>query len=220
MTADVSAAGGAAEERPTLALLQRWHGGDTAAFELLVARHLPWLRSYVQRRIGAVLRARGQTEDYVQEAVIDALKCAPRFRIAEEDQFRALLGRIVENVLKDENDRHRALRRSLEREAPLPSDTVLDLDAPRRQVTRPSSAAERSERQAWLRLALECLDADDRKLILLREWESLSFAELGKELDTTADGARMRFNRAVLRLAEKLAQLRGGRVREAVARES
>jgi RNA polymerase sigma-70 factor (ECF subfamily) len=201
----------------TEVLLRAWHGGDERAFERLVARHLPWIRAHVQRRLGRFLAGRAEPEDYVQEVVIDALRYGPRFHLGDEDQFRALLGRIVENVLRDENDRHRALRRAMDREQPLARDSVLELDGPRRHVTRPSEAALRSERQAWVRLALECLPTDDRRLIVEREWEDRSFADIAAQLGTSEDAARMRFNRAVLRLAEQLARLRGGRVMEALA---
>src|SRR5262245_24795818 len=109
----------------TATLLRRWHSGDSAAFEDLLVRHLPWLQAYVHGRLGDLLRAHGETGDYVQEALIDALRYGPRVVVADDDQFRALLGRIVENVLRDENDRFRAKKRGHCRPRELPADSVL-----------------------------------------------------------------------------------------------
>jgi len=191
----------------TILLLQRWHAGETAAFEALLVRHLPWLQTYVHRRLGHLLRTRGETADYVQEAMIDALRYGPRVVVKDEDQFRALLGRIVENVLRDENDRFRTKKRDAGRERELPADSVLDLDAPKRDVTRPSQAAAREEERAWLRLALECLPPLERRLILRRDFEDAAFAELGVELGLAEDAARMRYRRAVVKLAERMEQI-------------
>ena len=195
-------------------LLQRWHAGETKAFEALLVKHLPWLQSYVHRRLGHLLRARGETGDYVQEAMIDALRYGPRVVVADEDQFRALLGRIVENVMRDENDRFRSKKRDVGRERELPADSVLDLDAPRKDVTRPSEVASREEERAWLRLALECLPTTERRLIMLRDFDAVSFAEIGRQFDLAEDAARMRYRRALLKLAERLEQVQ----REGVAR--
>jgi DNA-directed RNA polymerase specialized sigma24 family protein len=61
-------------------------------------------------------------------------------------------------------------------------------------------------------LALELLEAEDRKLILGREYENRSFVDVGAELGMTANAARMRWVRAVARLAEVMRELRAGRL--------
>ena len=60
----------------------------------------------------------------------------------------------------------------------------------------------------------------DREVILLREWENHSFAEIGGQLGITEDAARMRFHRALARLAEKIQLLRGGRIEEVLNERS
>jgi len=192
----------------TVELLRRWHEGDREALAAIVERELPWLRAHVHRRLGPQLRRRGETEDYVQEALIDALRYGPRFVVADEARLRALLGRIVENTLRDQVERHEAQKRDVGREEPLPSGSVLDLDTGR--VTRPSEAAAAREAEAWVRLALELLDPEDRRAILMREWEGRSFPEIGAALGVGENAARMRFQRALPRLAGKVRELRKG----------
>ncbi len=194
----------------TVVLLRQWHAGDRQALEHLVARELPWIRNYVHGRLGKLLRARGDTEDYVQEAMLRVLCYGPRFATGNRQAFRHLLGRIVENSLRDQVDWHGAERRALAKERPVPSDSVLHLDQPLQSVTRPSEVVARKEQQAWVALALELLEPDDRQVIRLRQWEGLPFAEVAERLGLPEDTARMRFKRALPRLARKLEQLQSG----------
>ena len=77
-------------------------------------------------------------------------------------------------------------------------------------MTRPSEAASRREDTEWVRLALELLPAADRDVLRLREWEKLSFEQVGERLGVGANAARMRFARALPKLADKVAALRRG----------
>jgi RNA polymerase sigma factor (sigma-70 family) len=200
------------ENPPLHDLLQRWHAGDDGALAQLVEACLPWLRNHVERRLGAFLRERGEAADYLQDALLDFLRDGPRFQIRDERQLRGLLARVVENTLRDKNDWFRAKRRHLGGDRSLGEDSVLDLQSGLLLTSTPSRAADREERRAWVRLALELLDPEDRKLIFGREYEQRSFAELGAELGIAADAARMRWNRAMARLGKTMLELRSGRV--------
>ncbi|MBI5853295.1 MAG: sigma-70 family RNA polymerase sigma factor [Planctomycetes bacterium] len=195
----------------TRILLLRWHAGDRQAIDTLLARDLPWIRDLVRARLGPLLRARGETMDYVQDAIFDVLGYMPRFVTTDRARFRALVAKIIENHLRDAHDHHSAARRSPARERPVPTDSVLDLDRPQATVTQPGSVAERHEREAWVRLALELLETEDRQVLLLRQWQGLEFADIGAQMGLSADGARMRFQRALPRLAQKLESLHAGR---------
>ena len=199
-----------ADGSETLDLLQRWQAGDRAALDALIQRDLPWIRARVHHRLGALLRARGETEDYVQEAMLEVLHYGPKFASESLHRFRALLARIIENMLRDRNDWYRAKRRTISREQPLPSDSILDLDRPDRSVTRPSVDAGRRETESLVRLALELLEPDDRKVLLLRQWDELSFPEIATQMGIAPDAVRMRFRRALPKLAQKVAALRLG----------
>jgi RNA polymerase sigma-70 factor, ECF subfamily len=199
------------DESETLRLLVAWHAGDRGALQELIARDLPWIEQHVRRRLGPLLRARGDTQDYVQDAMIEVLQYGPRFVSTSQSRFRNLIARIIENTLRDRHDWYKAKRRALSRERPMPADSVLDLDNPELSVTRPSEHAQRHERDALVRLALELLDPEDRKVILLRQWNEMSFPDVGAELGISADSARMRFTRALPRLGQKVVELRSGK---------
>lgn len=200
----------------TEVLLQRTHGGDDGALHALLVVNFDWIRQRVRDRLGPLLRQRGQTDDYLQDVVLDLLRNGPHFVVRDQQRFRALLCRIVENVLTDQwHWMHRQCR-SIERERPLP-DAVLDLDVPAQTGTRPSEAAVRAEERQWLHLALELLPAVDRRVLWLREWEGQSFAAIAAAVGIGEDAARMRFARAVQRLGQKLELLRTGNLDRALA---
>lgn len=194
----------------------RLHGGDDSALHQLVAEHLPWIEAHVRKRLSAEARRDGDTQDFVQEALLDVLRDGPRFAIDDPSAFRALLARIVENNLIDRVRYLHREQRDCRRQRALPSDSVLVLDGAQRSVTEPPVHAERNEQQAWLRLALELLEPDDREAIRLRDWEGLTFAQFGERLGLSGEAARKRYERALPKLAEKLDQLRRGQWRDSL----
>jgi RNA polymerase sigma-70 factor (ECF subfamily) len=196
----------------TTALLHRWHAGDEAALHELLEQHLPWIRIHVRQRLGPALRAKEETSDLVQDALIEFLRYGPRFEVANEAHLRFLLGRVAENVLRDRHDYFTRLRRKAAREEPLGDDSVLVLDGSAREATQPDAALEKKQWQAWVRLALELMEPEERAILVMREWEELEFAEIGSRLSIAPDAARMRFQRALPRLADKIRQLQRGSI--------
>lgn len=196
----------------TRELLVRWHDGDEAALSALVQQDLAWIEGRVRQRLGPLLRKRHDTQDIVQITLLEVLRYGPRFVLSDRGQFRALLARMVENALRNQADHEGAARRDARRErSPSSADSVLTLDvaAPH---TQPDEAAARSELQAWIRLALELLDPDDRDVIVWRQYQELSFAAIGERMGIAENAARMRFARALPKLAAKLDAIRAGRL--------
>lgn len=208
-----------ADRSQTTDLLLRWHAGERAALETILERDMPWLREYVRRRLGPVLRRGGETQDFVQDAVISVLQYGPRFVVADHDQFRALLGRIVTNMLRDEHDWLTAARRDLRREQAIPTASSVHLDFASVSATQPGDAAAASEERTWLRVGIELLQPEDRRVILLRDFQDKSFKEMATELGVEEDAARMRYNRALPRLASVINRLRQGRLDALLAKD-
>lgn len=198
----------------TRTLLLRWYGGDAEALAALVQQDAGWIETHVRRRLGSLLRRRDDTQDIVQSTLVEVLRDGPRFVVSDRGHLRALLARMVENVLRGKASFHTADKRDVRRDVELraaPSETLLDLDVPA-GATPPERAAERSETREWVRLALEFLDPADRDSIVWRDYDELPFAEIGQRLGVAEDAARMRYRRALPKLARALAELRGGRV--------
>jgi len=194
----------------TTRLLNRWHEGDEKALADLIDRHLPWIQDQVRMRMGPRLKSKAETQDFVQDSLIQFLRYGPRFRISNEAHLRALLRRIVENTLRDGHDRFAARRRAVSMERPLPSDTVLELDPPIGPGRNPCESAQRHEEEAWIRLCIELLEPEDRNVIAMRQWDGLSFVEIGEAMGVSSNAAWMRHCRAVDRLGEIVGRMRKG----------
>ncbi|MBL8898867.1 MAG: sigma-70 family RNA polymerase sigma factor [Planctomycetes bacterium] len=200
-------------------LLRRWHQGDQGALGELVAEDAAWISDHVHRRLGPLLRRRQETGDIVQHTLVEVLKAGPRFVVEDRGQLRALLARMVENVLRYHARHDRQQKRDVRREVPVElsaaSDSVLML-APNAAGPGPATQAEAAETRDWIRLALQLLDPDDRDVIVWREMEERPFAEIGSRLGISEAHARVRFQRAVPKLARKLQQLRQGELDRAL----
>jgi RNA polymerase sigma-70 factor (ECF subfamily) len=198
----------------TTLLLRRWNAGDEQALHSLLEQHMPWIRAHVSRRLGGLVRAKEETTDIVQEALVEFLRYGPRFEVSNEAHLRYLLGRIAENVLRDQHDFYTRRRRQAARERPLPDDSVLSLDPSCAEVGQPSDELERKQWQAWVRLALELMEPADRQVIVLRQWDELEFSEIAARMGGSPDGARMRFQRALPKLALRIQRLQRGELED------
>ncbi|MFN0059047.1 MAG: RNA polymerase sigma factor [Planctomycetota bacterium] len=196
-----------ADPNSTSSLLRRVHRGDSAALAELVARELPWVTKRVRERLGGALRARVESMDIVQDALLEFFRYGPRVLLDDRGQLRKLLARIVENSIRAQCDRQAADCRALDRELALGDVPALDFTLSAKLDPSASQLAVASERRAWLRLGLELLEPEDRELILRREWEEETFGEIGAAFGITADAARMRLGRAMARLAKVLRQM-------------
>lgn len=192
--------------------LPGWQQGESEDLEEVLKRHLPWIQSYVHRKLGSLWRSKAETGDIIQEAMIQFLRHGPRVQLTNDRQFRALLCRIIENVVCDQYDWFTAHRRAVARERPLPRDTVLNLDPPKGKVDTPSQIVQQQEHEAWIRLGLELLKPKDREVIILRKWEELSFSEIGDQLGISKSVARRRYLRSIELLIETVKTLQSGRL--------
>lgn len=200
----------------TFQYLTQWHTGDRKGLDALLEHHLPWINAQVRKRMGPLLRGKGETCDYVQDAMVEFLRYGPRFTLSNEALFRALMVKIVDNALRHRHAWFTARRRDIAREHPLPSDTVLFLDSPEGLKQTPSQSAARHEQEAWIRLGMEFLDPEQREVLILRKWDNLSFPDIGKRLGITSTAARLRHNRALGRLGSVVCKLRSGELNRVV----
>jgi RNA polymerase sigma-70 factor (ECF subfamily) len=198
----------------TTILLRRWHQGDAGALGSLLEEHLGWITQHVRARLGRVLRRKAETVDYVEETILELLDHGPRFVIANGKHFRALVARIAENVLSGNHRWWTAARRAIDRECPIPRDSILVLDPEHAPQGSPSAAAEHAEREALVRLGLELLRPDQREIIVLRDYQHLALSDIAQRLGTKAGTAQKRYERALQALARTVGALRSRRLEE------
>lgn len=196
----------------TLRLLDRIQAGDAAAFDRLFERHRSTLRGFLDNRIDDRLRARLDPSDVVQETHMEAYRRLDDYLARRPMPFHVWLRKTGYEQLLMLRRRHlRAGRRAAGREEPLPDRSSLGLA--RRLVGRsstPSQRLERAERAERLRRMLARLSAEDREVLLMRNYEDLAYGEIAGLLDITPAAARQRHGRALMRLSRLLGEGFGG----------
>jgi RNA polymerase sigma factor (sigma-70 family) len=153
--------------------------GSSDAFAELFERYRPAIWGFFRRRVWDGARA----EDLVQETFVAMLKSAPRYE--PRAPFRSFIFGIAYNLLSEE------------RRKPRPAgseDALPGLVA----------AAVNQDVVLHVRQAIASLDQIDRDVLLLREFETLSYADIAAALDIPLNTVRSRLFRARMAVREKL----------------
>jgi RNA polymerase sigma factor (sigma-70 family) len=198
-----------------LTLLDRWHNGDDDALVELVRLQAPWLRTYVRRRMSAKMRLFETSEDVVQSVLLNLLRFELSFRPANEQQFRALVAKAVFNRLCELHDYATTYRRDPDRAQPL-STGDSRVYIPDDSSDRPDRRASQSEERAFVALAMQLIDPGDRRLVQWHDFDGAEFAEIGRRLSMSEEGARSRYRRALVRLRVQALRLKKGQVEDLV----
>ncbi len=154
--------------------------GSREAFEELFARYRQPIYAFFRRRIPAD----GRPEDLTQETFLAVLKAAARYE--PRASVRSYLFGIAFNLLASERrarDRHQGAARDQEPAASAISDDSL-----------------------WVLEALRKLDDQDRAILMLREYEQLSYAEIATLLRLPLNTVRSRLFRSRMALKSLLVE--------------
>lgn len=155
--------------------------GDRAAFEELFARYREAIWRFFRRRVSDPERA----EELAQDTFLGVLQGARRYE--PRATFRSYLFSIAFNVLL-------ASRRKSRREA---ADELGAIDPPAASVD-PAAVL-------WVKQALAELDAPDREVLMLREYDALSYEEIAVLMSVPIGTVRSRLFRARVALRARLA---------------
>ena len=186
----------------TQQLLERACSGSEEAFELLFERYRDYLHQVVTMRMNPQMSYRVDASDILQEAHMVATKRLQDYLRRKPVSFRVWLRQITHDQLLMAYRKHiQAERRTVNREIPLPEQSSIQLA---RQLMdhgpTPSQQVARDEQVRCIRRALGRLPEDDRNIILMRNYEQLSFEEIGYVLHIESATARKRYGRALIRL--------------------
>jgi RNA polymerase sigma-70 factor (ECF subfamily) len=182
----------------SIELLQRVKQGDSAALDRLMARYLLPLRRWARGRLPQWARDMSDTQDLVQDAVVQVLRHLDQFQPHGPGALHAYIRTAVVNRIRDE------LRRVARRPA------AVEVDEHLRSVGEsPLEAAIGAETLDRYEAALQRLPDDDREAIIARvEW-GLDYREIAAALGKPSpDAARMAVKRALVRLAEVMKRQR------------
>ncbi len=157
------------------ALMLEFQGGSREAFEQLFARYRGPLYGYFRRRLNGDQRA----EDLTQDTFLAVIRAVDRYE--PRALFRTYLYSIGMNLLAAE-------RRKQHRDSPpvTPAPEPATHGAP--------------DAALWVRQALEKLDESEREILMLREYEQLSYAEIAELLKLPVNTVRSRLFRSRMAL--------------------
>ena len=178
----------------TFQLIRRAQGGDEDALERLFARHLKPLQRWASGRLPKWARDLADTDDLVQETLLQTFKRIGEFEPRRVGALQAYLRQAVLNRLRDE----------LRRKARQPN--VTDLDGLEDVSARsPLEQAIGREAVEDYEEALGRLRPEEREAIIARIEIGYTYDELADALGKpSADAARKTARRALLRLAEEM----------------
>src|SRR6478736_3175493 len=161
------------------ALMLEFQRGSREAFEELFARYREPLYGFFRRSLASKDRA----EDLAQETFLAVIRALVRYE--PRALVKTYLYGIALRLLAAE-------RRKLSgNEPPLDEDHEPAEDGP-------------SEEALWVRQALEKLDAGEREILMLREYEQLNYAEIAELLRLPVNTVRSRLFRARMALKDFL----------------
>lgn len=184
-------------------LLARVAQGDGRACEQLLGRQRDYLRRLLEARMEPGLRQRVDPSDVIQDTLVEANRRMDDYLKRRPTTFRLWLRRKALEQLVNARRHHFAHKRAVDRETPMSDASSLAI-ARSLVASRASAILQRKEQAAQVREAIMQLSESDREVLLLRNVEQLSNAEVAQLLEIDAKTASKRYGRAILKLAEKL----------------
>jgi RNA polymerase sigma-70 factor (ECF subfamily) len=180
----------------SLDLLERARAGDREALDRLVARYLPRLRRWASGRLPRWARDMSDTEDLVQDSMLQTFKRIDRIDVAHEGALQAYLRQAVINRIRDQFRRAGRVPPVAALDSQQPGQDASPLD-----IAIGHEAVERYER------ALARLRPEDRAAIVARIEMDCTNEEIAVALKKpSANAARMAVERALVKLAQEMRQ--------------
>jgi RNA polymerase sigma-70 factor (subfamily 1) len=187
-------------------------GAGAQAIGALLQSFRPYLLSIATHELPGNLRGKCDPADLVQEMPLEAHRGLAGYNEADSNAFRVWLCGILRHNLMDLIRRHRdAAKRSVGRERSLADGPESDGPAVEQVDPHPTPCTRSIAREevAALREALSHLPEHEQCVISLRDFDVLSFEEIGRRLGCSSEAARKLCFRAMTRLQRMLKTSRG-----------
>jgi RNA polymerase sigma-70 factor (ECF subfamily) len=173
-------------------LVEACQAGEASAFDVLVARWEDRIRGAAYRILGSEDEAR----DVAQEAFLRAYRGLSGFK--QEARFSSWLYQIATNLCRDR------LRRRKTR--PQVSLEALEATGPVIMETGPGAHERLIERDVAeaVRRAIHALPEEQREVVILKEYQELTFLEIAQALDVPVSTVKTRLYRGLVQLRLRL----------------
>lgn len=181
-------------------LLEQARGGSSEALGRLFERSAGRLLALIRLRLGPRLRGQLESRDILQACLLRASERIDQFQGSGASSFMGWMARIAENEVRDQASFHARGKRDAARSLPL-EEAADQLPAPLRSAL---SALVLDERARRLEAALEQMEDRQREVIVLRQLEELSYAEIAQRLGGSPDACRMLYARAMASLTLRM----------------
>jgi RNA polymerase sigma-70 factor (ECF subfamily) len=179
-------------------------GGSREALGDLLQQVRAYLLAIANKELSDELQAKGGPSDLVQDSLLEAQRDFAQFAGSSPDDLQAWLRRILLNNLVNFNRQFRGTdKRQVGREVSRECPHCCAAE-PLANLTTPSAAAVRREQEQLLQRALDELPEHYRQIIVWRNREARSFAQIAEMLGKSADAARMLWGRALEALQQQL----------------
>jgi RNA polymerase sigma-70 factor (ECF subfamily) len=178
--------------------------GDRSAIDALVEPYRNYLLLIANQEIQQALLPKLGASDLVQQTFVTAQEMLPDFRGATPEAWKGWLRQILRHRLNDaERQFLAAKRRSVDRERRLDDSQLGEQPLVDPERTPRSDAIVREEARL-VEQEMARLPEHYRRVLQLRNWEELSFPEIGRQLGISAEAARKTWFRAIVRLEDAL----------------
>ena len=194
---EMQAVGGGTPEE--VRLVRACQEGDPSAFNMLVWRWEKPLYNFIYKYVGNATLA----EDLVQDTFIRVLKSIQRY--THQGSFSTWLYRIAINLCKDHLKRKRLPLVSLHDYYTTGSgERVYVQDRIADEESRTDESLRAEEREELVRRLLAGLPEEQRIVILLKEYQELTFREIAEVLDVPEGTVKSRLYHALRAMKESL----------------
>lgn len=202
-----------ASDRDQLHLIERARQGDRAAFDQLALSHDSSLRALIHILLGEGLRGRVEVDDLLQETLLRAFRSLGSFQGGTHDALRNWLASVAHHAVLDGARRLSASKQDYRREVPLPAELTSDSSRVRSPAPElsapdasPSRVLRRKERLERLLGALDSLEPDHRRVVLLTRIEGLAVKDVAQRMGRSEKAVSMLLLRALLALRAVFAE--------------
>lgn len=191
------------------AWLRQARDGHNDALGQLLELLRPYLLSVAAAQLGGDMRGKAGVSDVVQETFVRAQQGFHGFHGQTRQELLAWLRTILLNNIVSVQRRYTADKRDVNREVSLNRShaTAAGAGLLKSGGASPSSLCARNEEAVTVLRALAVLPEDYRQVLQLRDWEGMSWEQIGDQIGRTPEAARKLWARALDRLRRELEHL-------------
>lgn len=181
--------------------------GEQGQLGVLLDLYRGYLLTIATENLAQDVSVKVAPSDLIQETILRAINGFPQFRGSTELELRTWLKQILAHQIVDVHRRFRSYdKRDIAREIPIHrvsaiNGGVLDVAA---TDDSPSARARTAENSGIVHAAIRELPSDQQQAIELRNFEQLSFEEIGKRMGRSAEAVRKLWARGVENLTKVL----------------